>query len=248
MLGLERFSQREHMPRKERTSINMPPLAILTRKLDINKIDLQLFVCLDTDQERRATAGSDDFIWVVFRLENKSKGSLQLLQNSLDEIGEGQLPVLVGVVNVLGEDRNGFGVGFSLECVSALLKDSAKLGAVGYNAIVDNAEVRIGIRTDGVAVDLARGTVGGPSRVCDGDLADGRFFDVERRLCDLLAETSDLANLLEVDDRPWLIAVNAEACRVVASIFLAGKPSTKDFENLLASLKRKVRVRRQPRG
>ena len=146
----------------------------------------------------------------------------------------------MGVVNVLGEDRNSFSVGLSLECVTTLLEDSAKLGAVGYNAVVDNAEVRIGVRANGVAIDLGGRTMGGPSRVCDGDLSDGRFFDVERRLGDLLAEASDLANLLEVDDRTGLIAVNAEACRVVASIFLAGEPSAKDFKNLLASLRRNI--------
>ena len=52
----------------------------------------------------------------------------------------------------------------------------------------------------------------------------------------MLAEASNFANLLEVEDLPCLVAVNTKTCRVIATVFLARKSSTEDLENLLATL------------
>ena len=88
------------------------------REFNIDEIDLELLFGLDTNEERRTATSSDDFVGVVGALEDECKRALgvgvnvvtmdrlldtylELLQDGLDEVGEGWLLVLVGVPDVL---------------------------------------------------------------------------------------------------------------------------------------------------
>ena len=62
---------------------------------------------------------------------------------------------LVGIIDILDEDSNGFNIGLSLKFIATLLQNQTKLGGVGDNTIVYNDEVRGGIRSDRmVAINL----------------------------------------------------------------------------------------------
>jgi len=209
--------------------------AILASDLHVDKVNLELLVCLDTDEERGAATSGKGLVGVVLGLEDEGEGALELFENSLDEFGEGGL-LLVLVVDVLCEDCDGLRVRLAREHVAALLEDEAELGAVGDDAVVDDDELGVGIGAVGVAVAGRRRTMGCPAGVGDGDLGDGCLLDVDGRCGDLLAETGDLADLLEVDDVARLVAVDAEAGGVVSTILLAGEASAQDFEDLLARL------------
>lgn len=45
-------------------------------KLDVDKVDLELLLRLDSDEDGGTAAGDDDLVGVVDRLEDKGKGSL----------------------------------------------------------------------------------------------------------------------------------------------------------------------------
>jgi hypothetical protein len=55
-----------------------------------------------------------------------------------------------------------------------------------------------------------------------------------------LAETSDFTDFLEEKDLPRIISIDADASRVVTTIFLAGETIAEDFTNLLAILGSKI--------
>jgi hypothetical protein len=62
-------------------------LLVGVSQLDIDKVDLELTVGLDTDEKRRTTTGGDNLVWEVDRLEDKGEGSflnvsLSLVSNS----------------------------------------------------------------------------------------------------------------------------------------------------------------------
>ena len=50
-------------------------LLLSSCKLDIDKVDFELLVCLDADEHRRAASTDDDLIWVVDRLEYECESS-----------------------------------------------------------------------------------------------------------------------------------------------------------------------------
>jgi hypothetical protein len=57
----------------------------LASKFNVNEIDFEFLVGLDSDQERRATSSGDDLVGEVDRLEDKGKRSFEFFENSLDE-------------------------------------------------------------------------------------------------------------------------------------------------------------------
>lgn len=201
-------------------SINKRLAVILARDLDVDEINLELLVRLDTNEKRRSAAGSDDFVGVVGRLENKGKRTFELLQNCLDEVREGGL-LLVLIENVFCEDGDGFSISLSLELVPSLLEDEAQLGVVGNDAVVDDDKLGVGIGGDGVAISLRRGSVGGPASVGDGNLLHEGLVDIDGGRGDLLAETGYFANLLEKVDLTGLVAIDDETRRVVSTVLLA---------------------------
>ena len=69
------FNDKEFRSDK-RTSIELLLSVWCATELDINEVNLELFVGLDTDEERRTTSGGDDFAGEVNRLEDQGKGAL----------------------------------------------------------------------------------------------------------------------------------------------------------------------------
>jgi hypothetical protein len=115
-------------------------------KLDIDEVDLELPVSLDTDQERRSSSSGNDLVREVLRLEDESEGPFlmaphghrmsassttcvqdlitdQFLDDRLDQVGKVQSLGGLGVVNVLAEHSYGFSVGIGVERVPSLLEN-----------------------------------------------------------------------------------------------------------------------------
>jgi hypothetical protein len=65
---------------------------------------------------------------------------------------------------------------------------------------------------EGVAIDFGGRAVGGPTGVSDGNLGDEGLLLVDGRICNLLAEAGDFADLLEENDIAGLVAIDADAC------------------------------------
>ena len=76
----------------------------------------------------------------------------------------------------------------------------------------------------------------GPAGVSDGYLGNESLVNVEGRGRNLLAETSNLSDLLEVYNGARGITIDTETSRVVPAVLLAGKPITEGLEDFLASL------------
>ena len=55
------------------TSIKTLTIAFRVGELDIDKVNLQLLLSLDTDQKGRTTTSSDNFVGVVRGLEDEGK-------------------------------------------------------------------------------------------------------------------------------------------------------------------------------
>lgn len=225
-----------HFNRLDRlTSIDRLVLA-LSSKLDINKVNLQLLLGLDTNQQRRTTTGGDDFIGVVGRFEDERERTFQLLQHGLDEFGEVHALARLRVVDVLGQDGDGFGIGLALERVSTLLEDEAESGGVGDDTIVDDGEIGLGIGLERMAVDDGGRTVRRPPGVCNGDLRKEGLGGVDVGFSDLLAQASYLADLLEEHHLSGLVAVDTNASRVIATVLLPSETVAEDFANRLTVL------------
>jgi hypothetical protein len=189
----------EKTEKGERTSFRSLVVIILASKLNIDEINLQLLVGLDANQERRTTASRDNLVREVRGLENKSERTLELLQNGLDQLSEGEAPgTSLRVKNIFGQDSDGLGIGVGLELVSALLQNLSQLSAVGYDTVVNEHEFAFSVRADRVTVTLGRGAMGSPSCMRDGDLGNAGFLDIEVGAGDPLAETGDFADFLEI--------------------------------------------------
>lgn len=119
-------------------------------ELDVDKVDLELLLGLDSDQDRGTTAGDDHLVGKVDRLEDKGERSLlfkrfaqvesagasregrerrthELHDDALDKSGEGHLFTLLRVPEVLGENSSDLRVGVTPERIATLLKDEAEL-------------------------------------------------------------------------------------------------------------------------
>ena len=160
----------------------------------------------------------------------------------LDELRERGLLAGRIIVDVLGEDGNRLSVGLTLELVPTLLEDKTKSSRVGDDAVMDDTELRGRIGLQRVAVDDGRGTVGGPARVRDRDLRNESLRSVDVGLGDALAESGDLADLLEEEHLSGLVAIDANTRGVVATVLLAGEARTEDLTDRLAVLSARTRL------
>jgi len=208
---------------------------VLTSKLNINEVNLELLIGLYSNEKWRSTTSGDDLIGIVARPEDKGEGTLQFLQDSFHQCGESELLVM-SVVDVFGENSDCLGIGFSFKLETALLENEAELCTVGNNTIVDNNEIRVGVRANGMAVNFRWWTMSGPPGMGDGDLGNESLIYVEGRAGNFLAEAGDLADFLEEDDGSWLIAINAKTGGIVASVLLTSETSAENLENLFATL------------
>lgn len=165
------------------------------------------------------------------RLEDEREGTLKLLQDGLDELREVHALVGLRVVNVLCEDGRRLGVGLALELVAALLEDKTESSCVGDDTIVDDGELRLGVGLERVAVDDGGRSVGRPARVGDRDLGEEGLAGVYIGLGNLLAEASDLADLLEEEHLSRLVTVDTDTGGVVSTVLLTGETIAKDLAN-----------------
>lgn len=195
-------------------------LAVLS-ELDVNKVDLHLLLGLDTNDERRTLAGSDNLAGEVDALHEQTESALQLLDNGLDKAGEVEAGVLVE--DVLGQLGNGLGVGLGLKAHALGLEESPQLLVVGDDTIVNDGKLPLGVGTVGVAVDPAGRAVGGPSGVCDTGVVVEDLGEVGLLLLNELLQLGDLANLLVREDLVLLVAIDGDTCRVVAAVLETGE-------------------------
>jgi len=163
----------------------------------------------------------------VSRFEDESERSLELLDNSLDELGKVETLVRLAVPDVFTQSRDDFGISVRVEHVTSLVQDVLELFVVGDDTVVDQAELGHGVAHVGVTVERRRDTVRRPSRVGHrglrdedlahvnllGSIALGAWDRVRDTLCNVLAESSNLADFLEEDDRSSRgIAINSDTC------------------------------------
>lgn len=112
-------------------------------KLDVDKVNLHLSLCADTNDQRRTLAGSDDLGGEVDGLEQQTEGALELLDNGLDEGGEVNVRVLVE--DVLGQLGDGLSVGLGLEYEALGLEQGSQFLVVGDDTIVNDSELPLRI-------------------------------------------------------------------------------------------------------
>ena len=137
----------------------------------------------------------------------------QLLDDALDEVGEGQVLVaLLRVPDVLGKLSNGLGIGLALKGVAFLLENQPELTVVGDDSIVDDRELVLGVRSVGVGVDTRRLAMGRPAGVGHTAVGGEGLVPVDRGLfLNELLKGSDFANLLEDQDLLLTVAIDSKA-------------------------------------
>lgn len=226
--------------RGEEASVAETSLVNGATELDVDEVNLELLLGLDTDQKRRTTSSNDNLAREVDRLEDEREGPLELLDDALDERGEVGLATLGRVVEVLAENGNRLGVSVALKLEASLLENHAEFPEVGDDTVVDDGEFVGRVRSVRVAVQRAWLTVGGPSGVGHTHLGDGDLVKVDGRLIDVLAESGDLADLLENEGVLLGVTVNGNTGRVVTSVFETGETVDKNVNDLLAVLLHQV--------
>jgi len=127
------------------TGIGNLQISLLASEFNVNKIDLELLVGLHADQEGRTAAGGYNFIGIVLRLEDKGEGTLELLENGFDKLGERDTLVWLRVVDIFRKDGNGLRVGLALKLVTAVLEDETEGGGIGDDTVVHDDEIAGGI-------------------------------------------------------------------------------------------------------
>lgn len=205
---------------RERTSIT---------KLHVNKVNLHLSLCADTNDQGGTLAGSDNLRGEVDGLEQKTEGALELLDDGLHEGGEVDVGVLVE--DVLGQLGDGLGIGLSLESEALGLEQGSQLLVVGDDTIVDDGELPLGVGSAWglvsdlntfllqlflwcipvrVAVDTRRRTMGGPTSVGNTSVHVKNLCEVGLLVLDELLQLGDLANLLESVHLISLVSVDRQ--------------------------------------
>jgi len=206
--------------------------------LDVDEVNLHLLGGLDTDDEGRTLAGSNNLAGEVDALHQKTEGTLQLLDDGLDEAGEVEVGVLIE--DVLGQLGNGLSVGLGLETHALGLQEHAQFLVVCDDTVVDNGELPLGVGAVRVAVDSAGGTVGGPSGVCNTGVVVKDLGHVGLLLLDELLQLGDLANLLEGKDLVLLVAIDGNTGGVVAAVLETGETCSERIRQLLRGLRAEI--------
>lgn len=111
--------------------------------LDIDEIDLHALLSLDTDNEGRTLASSDDLVGVVNALDQKTVGALKLVDNGLGEISKADSRVLV--IKVLGELGNALSISLGFKLETLALKQSLELLVVRDDPVMNDRELPVGI-------------------------------------------------------------------------------------------------------
>jgi hypothetical protein len=217
----------------------------MTSKLDVDEINLEFLIGLDTDQKGRTTASGNNLVGVMNRLENECKRTFELHEHRLDQICEGDPLSGLGIIDILEENSGSLCISVCLEGISPLLEDHAELSSISDDTVVNDDEFRFGIRLDRMAVSLAGGTMGGPSGMGDGNLRKEGLGLVDCSPGNLLFETGDFAYFFEEEDRVFGVTVDGETRGIVSTVFFTGETGAKDLEDVLAGLNRRVRCIRK---
>ena len=189
--------------------------------LDVDEVNLHLLGGLDTDDEGRTLAGSDDLTGEVHALHEKTESTLQLLNDGLDQAGEVEVGVLVE--DELGQLGDGLSVGLGLEAHALGLQEHPQFLVVGDDTVVDDGELPLGVGAVRVAVDPAGRAVGGPSGVCNTGVVVEDLCEIGLLLLDELLQLGDLADLLVGEDLILLVAIDGNTGGVVAAVFETGE-------------------------
>lgn len=220
------------------TGIQALLLALGAGKLDIDEINLELLLGLDTDQERRTTAGSNNLIGVVGGLEDEGERTLEFRKDGLDEFRERCAVSRLRVVDILCEDGYCLSVGLTLEMVSTLLEQETECGGVSDNTVVHDGELGLGIRLERMAVHDGGRTVCCPAGVCNRHLREESLAGVDVGLGDALAEAGDLAYLLEEEHLARLVAIDTNTCGIIATVLLPCKTIAENLTDSFTILKK----------
>lgn len=115
----------------------------LVRVFDIDKVDLHAALGLDTNDEGGTLSGSHNLVRVVDRLDEQTICTLELGDDSLGQVDEAQVGVVL--VDVLCQLGNALGVCLGLELVALGSQESLKLLVVCDDTVVDNSELPVGV-------------------------------------------------------------------------------------------------------
>lgn len=91
--------------------------------LNINEIDLEFAIRLDTDQQWGTSSSSDEFIGEMNGFETKCERTFEFLDDGLDEFVETESFGRLSVPDVFTQDGDGFGIGIGVERVVSLEED-----------------------------------------------------------------------------------------------------------------------------
>ena len=80
---------------------------ILSRKLNVNKVNLELLLGLSADKKRRPSPSGNDFVGETSAFQKEHQRTLELQQNSLDKGRECDVLVGLGVIDDLCEHCHG---------------------------------------------------------------------------------------------------------------------------------------------
>lgn len=155
-------------------------VGIGSRQFHVDKVNLELSVGLDTDQQRRSSSGGNDLVGEMTRLEDESERTFELLDDGLDQVGKVQSLVRLRVVNVFAKHGDGFSVGVGLEHVSSLLQNELNFLVVGDDTVVHQAELVGWVADVGVAVQHRGLTVSSPTSVSETGLGNKLLGHVEQ--------------------------------------------------------------------
>ena len=238
--------------RQKRASVG---LSVGLNKLNVNKVNLEFLLSLDTNEQGGTLAGSNKLVRVVNRLDNEAIGTLKLLDNLLGQIRKVGLVINAVLLNVLvvdelGELGNSLSVGFRLKSVALGLEERLDFTVVGNDTIVDNDKLIVQVRALGVAVDGLGLAVSSPSSVGNTGVALKDLVLINVLRVNVLLEQMDLTNLVEDLDisrgvefahvGEALVAINAKTSRVIATVLLALKTLNEGAYDVTSCLGNKV--------
>lgn len=181
-------------------------------ELNIDKVDLELLGGLDTHQQGRPTAGSHQLIGVVDALEDEGKSALQLLHDSLGEVGEAKLLIALRIINIFTQLGNSFGISLGLENKTLVLQQGLDFLVVGDDAVVNHGELVLGVGAMRMGVAGAGLTMRCPTGMGHTGVRVEGIVGVLDLGFNNFAEGGNFAHLLVDVDFILLITVDRDTC------------------------------------
>ena len=120
------------------------PVLVKSTEFDIDKVDFEFLLGLDTNEERTALARGDDFIGIMNTLEEQGVSTLEFPHDKLCELRKVNVSLLL-VENVFRELGNAFRIRLRFENVSLVLQDGLQFAVIGDDAVVHDDKLGLGI-------------------------------------------------------------------------------------------------------